>query len=119
MAEREDKRADPGGDGETVLDLLEPLADELMDEEWLALSYDDSWAIFEFFDDADRVLTKALLTADSSEDDRASWEDRLWEWEQEMGGYTHHPPYCVVLEAAHRGWDLNLARDFRGQRPLS
>jgi len=94
------------GDGETALDILEPLADELMDEEWLALSYDDSRAIFEFFDEVDRVLAEALLTADLPEAERADWEKRLWAWEQEMGSYTHQPPYSVALEAAQRGWDF-------------
>lgn len=93
-------------DGETALDILEPLADELMDEEWLSLSYDDSRAIFEFFDEIDRVLAEALLTASLSEAERADWEERLWSWEQEMGGYTHQPPYSVALEAAQRGWDF-------------
>lgn len=94
------------GDGETALDILEPVADELMDEEWLALSYDDSQAIFEFFDEVDRALAEALLTADLSEADREAWEQRLWSWEQELGSYTHHPPYSVALEAAQRGWDF-------------
>ena len=103
------------GDGETALDILEPLADELMDGEWLALSYDDSNAIFEFFDEVDRVLAEALLTADFSADERADWEDRLWQWENEMGGYTHHPPYSVALEAAQRGWDFEpVQRAMRG-----
>lgn len=103
------------GDGETALDILEPLADELMDEEWLALSYDDSQAIFEFFDDIDRVLAEALLTADLSKADRESWEERLWGWEREMGRYTHHPPYSVALEAAQRGWDFEpVQRAMRG-----
>ena len=92
-------------DGETALDILEPLADELMDEKWLALSYDDSHAIFAFLDDLDRDLAEALLAADLSEDDRKSWEARLWTWEQEMGGYTPQPPYSVALDAARRGWD--------------
>lgn len=103
------------GNGETALDVLEPLADELMDEEWLALSYDDSQAIFEFFDDIDRVLAEALLTADLSKADRESWEERLWGWEREMGRYTHHPPYSVALEAAQRGWDFEpVQRAMRG-----
>ena len=93
-------------DGETALDILEPLTDELMDEEWLVLSYDDSNAIFEFFDEVDRVLAEALLTADLTAAERADWEDRLWAWEKEMGGYTHHPPYSVALEAAQRGWNF-------------
>lgn len=94
------------GDGETALNILEPLANELMDEEWLTLSYDDSGAIFEFFDEVDRALAEALLTADLSERERNSWEKRLWSWEQEMKSYTHHPPYSVALEAVQRGWDF-------------
>jgi uncharacterized Zn finger protein len=94
------------GDGETALKILEPLANELMDEEWLTLSYDDSNAIFDFFDEVDRVLAETLLTADLSEAERTDWKDRLRTWEQEMGGYTHHPPYSVALEAAQRGWDF-------------
>ena len=94
------------GDGETALDILEPMVEELMDEEWLALSYDDSQAIFEFFDEVDRVLAEALLTVDPSETARQQWEEQLWQWEQEMGRYTHHPPYSVALEAAQRGWDF-------------
>jgi len=104
-------------DGETALDVLEPLADELMDQEWLALSYDDSQAIFEFFDEVDTALAEALLTADLSEGERADWEERLWRWEQEMGGYTHHPPHSVALEAAQRGWDFEpIQRVMRGDR---
>jgi uncharacterized Zn finger protein len=94
------------GDGQTALDVLEPLADELMDGEWLALSYDDSQAIFEFFDEVDTALAEALLTADLSEGERADWEEHLWRWENEMGSYTHRPPYSVALEAAQRGWDF-------------
>src|SRR5699024_9647966 len=94
------------GDGRIALDMLEPLADELMDEEWLALSYDDSRAIFEFLDDVDTALAEALFTADLSGPERADWEDRLWAWEQEMGGYTHQPPYSVALEAVQRGWEF-------------
>src|SRR5699024_7772878 len=80
------------GDGRTAIDILEPLADELMDEEWLALSYDDSHAIFEFLDDIDTALAEALLMADLSGPERADWENRLWTWEQAMGGYTHQSP---------------------------
>jgi uncharacterized Zn finger protein len=94
------------GDGRIALDMLEPLADELMDEEWLALSYDDSRAIFEFLDDVDTALAEALLTADLSGPERADWEDRLWAWEQEMGSYTHQPPYSIALEAVQRGWEF-------------
>lgn len=92
------------GDSETALDVLEPLADELMDEEWLALSYDDSQAIFEFFDEVDNTLAEALLTADLSGSERDDWEARLQTWENEMSSYTDRPPYSVALAAIQRGW---------------
>lgn len=103
------------GDGETALDVLEPLADELMDEEWLALSYDDSQGIFEFFDDMDDALAEALLTADLSDTERDAWAERLGSWEQEMGRYTHQPPYSVAHEVLQRGWDSEaVQRAMRG-----
>jgi len=103
------------GDGEAALDILEPLADELMDERWLALSHDDSNGVYEFFDEVDKAIAEALLTAAPSEEERANWEDRLRSWEQELGSYTHHPPYSVALEAAQRGWDFDpVQRAMRG-----
>ncbi|SEP22998.1 Uncharacterized conserved protein, contains Zn finger domain [Halogranum amylolyticum] len=93
------------GDGETALDVLEPLADELMDEEWLGLSYDDSQGIFELLDELDHALAEALLTTDLSEADRDHWEDQLQTWANEMEGYTNRPPYNVALEAVKHGWD--------------
>ncbi|MDL0129915.1 SWIM zinc finger family protein [Halobacterium salinarum] len=94
------------GDGETALDVLDPLADELMDREWLALSYDDSQAIFEFFDEVDTALAEALLTADLADAERDDWEAKLRTWENEMSGYTDRPPYSVALETAQHGWDF-------------
>ncbi|ELY73506.1 SWIM zinc finger family protein [Natrinema pallidum] len=94
------------GDGETALAVLDPLADELMDCEWLALSYDDSQAIFEFFDEVDTALAEALLTADLADEKRDDWEARLRTWENEMSGYTDRPPYSVALAVIQRGWDF-------------
>jgi uncharacterized Zn finger protein len=95
------------GNGETALDILDPLADELMDREWLALSYDDSQAIFEFFDEVNTALAEALLTADLADPERDDWEARLRTWENEMSSYTHRPPYNVALAVIQRGWDFD------------
>ena len=95
------------GDGETALAVLDPLADELMDREWLALSYDDSQAIFEFFDEVDTALAEALLTADLTDPERDDWEARLRTWENEMSSYTDRPPYNIALEVIQRGWDFD------------
>jgi uncharacterized Zn finger protein len=95
------------GNGETALDILDPLADELMDREWLALSYDDSQAIFEFFDEVDTALAEALLTADLADPERDDWKARLRTWENEMSSYTDRPPYNVALAVIQRGWDFD------------
>lgn len=95
------------GDGETALDVLDPLADELMDHEWFALSYDDSQAIFEFFDDVDTALAEALLTADLANSERENWEAKLRGWKNEISSYTDRPPYSVALAAVQRGWDFD------------
>jgi len=93
------------GDGETALTVLEAIADELLDGEWLRLSHDDSTATFEFFDELSAAFTEALLTADLSETDREEWTDRLAEWADELASYTRHPPFQVPVAAAKRGWD--------------
>ena len=95
------------GDGKTALDVLDPLADGLMDHEWLALSYDDSQAIFEFFDDVDTALAEALLTADLADSERDDWAAKLRSWKNEMSSYTDRPPYSVALAAVQRGWDFD------------
>ena len=94
-------------DGESALDVLDPLADELMDEEWLALSYDDSQGIFEFFDDIDTALAEALLTANFAGSERDDWEAKLRGWKNEMSSYTDRPPYSVALAVVQRDWDCD------------
>jgi uncharacterized Zn finger protein len=93
------------GDGETALPILEAIADELMDGEWLRLSHDDSTAIFEFFDELSAAVTEALLTAELSETDREEWADRLTAWADELASYTRHPPFQAAVAAARRGWN--------------
>ena len=93
------------GDGKTALTVLEAIADELMDGEWLRLSHDDSTAIFEFFDELSGAFSEALLTADLSETDREEWTDELAEWADELASYTHHPPFQTAVAAAKRGWN--------------
>jgi len=93
------------GDGESALTVLEAIATELMDGEWLRLSHDDSTAIFEFFDELSAAFTEALLTADLSETDREEWADQIAEWADELASYTRHPPFKTAVVAARRGWD--------------
>jgi hypothetical protein len=73
-----------------------------MNEAWLALSYDDSQAIFEFFDEVDTALAEALLTADLSDAEHDDWKTRLRTWQREMESYTDRPPYSVALDVIQR-----------------
>jgi len=49
---------------------LEAIAEELLGEEWLRLSYDDSGVIFECLDELGAACTEAVLTADLASDER-------------------------------------------------
>ena len=95
------------GEGKAALSILEPMTTELMGEEWLRLSHDDSTAIFKFFNELGAALTEALLTADVSEADREEWADQLTEWADELASYTPHSPFQVPVAAANRGWDTD------------
>ena len=93
------------GDGESALTVLEAIATQLMNGEWLRLSLDDSTAIFEFFDEFSAAFSEALLTADLSETDREEWADQIAEWADELASYTRHPPFKTAVVTARRGWD--------------
>lgn len=96
------------GNGEEALVFLEAMAEELMDEEWLALSYDDSAAIFEFLDELSAAFTEAILTAKPDEMACDEWAVRLTDWADELAGYTPEPPFRAAVEAAEQGWDAEL-----------
>lgn len=81
------------GDGKTALTVLEAIADELMDGEWLRLPHDDSTAIVEFLDELSGAFSEALLTADLSETDGDEWADQFAKWADELASYTRHPPF--------------------------
>ncbi len=93
------------GEGEEALAVLEAIAEELMGEEWLQLSYDDSNRIFNILDELSATFTEALLTADLSDDRRDNWAGRLDDWADELAGYTRQPPFRVAAAAATRAWD--------------
>ncbi|MFB6233987.1 MAG: SWIM zinc finger domain-containing protein [Halopenitus sp.] len=93
------------GDGDTALDVLEAIAEELLGEEWLRLSYDDSGAIFECLDELGAACTEAVLTADLTSDEREAWAAQLDTWADELASYTREPPFRAAAAAADRGWD--------------
>lgn len=93
------------GDGDTALDVLEAIAEELLGEEWLRLSYDDSGAIFECLDELGAACTEAVLTADLASDEREAWAAQLDTWADELASYTREPPFRAAAAAADRGWD--------------
>ncbi|WP_018256534.1 SWIM zinc finger family protein [Halomicrobium katesii] len=95
------------GDGDAALDVLEAITEELLGEEWLRLSYDDSGAIFECLDELGAACTEAVLTADLTSEERETWIAQLDTWADELASYTREPPFRAGAIAADRGWDDN------------
>ncbi|MFC7165384.1 SWIM zinc finger family protein [Halospeciosus flavus] len=101
------------GDGDAALDVLKAIAEELLGEEWLRLSDDDSGAVFECLDELGAACSEAVLTADLADDEREAWAAQLDTWADELASYTREPPFRAAAAAADRGWD-----DDRLQRVL-
>lgn len=93
------------GDGETALEVLEVILDEIAGGEWFQLLPHDVPPVYEVFGSVDRALAEALLTADLSPSEREAWGDRIAEWDESLGQYTGDSPFAVAIEVARLGWD--------------
>jgi uncharacterized Zn finger protein len=92
------------GEGEAALSFLEAMTEEVMGQEWLALSHDDV-AIFDFLEELGMVFTEAVLTADLSASARAEWADQLDDWADGLASYGAGSTFAAAERAAERGWD--------------
>jgi len=90
-------------EGDDALVFLGAMAEELMGEAWLTLSYDDV-AVFDLLDELGAAFTEAILTADLSEDARAEWADRLERWANELASYGVGSSFAAAAHAAEREW---------------
>jgi len=92
------------GEGEDALVYLGAMAEELMGEAWLALSYDDV-SIFEFLEELGAAFAEAVLTADISEATRAEWAERLERWRNELASYGVESTFAAAAHVARQEWD--------------
>ncbi|MFC4986875.1 SWIM zinc finger family protein [Saliphagus infecundisoli] len=94
------------GDGETALDILAVITDELASGRWADLLPYDVPRVFEVIDDLSRTFIEAVLTAELTESERDDWEERLIEWDGQfdyyMGGES---TFFAAADAAAQGWD--------------
>ncbi len=103
-------------DGETALQVLEAITEELTDTEWIQILPPDETAMFELFDELNDAFAEALLTADLSQAEREAWESRLSEWGDELARYMGQSPFLAASTAAAEGWeDETVRRAMRGE----
>jgi len=102
----EAQKAIEAGDGETALDVLTAITDELVNGRWANLLPYDVPRVFEMIDDLSQVFIEAVLTAELTESERNEWEDRLTEWDTQfdyyMGGES---TFLAAADAATQSWD--------------
>lgn len=94
------------GDGETALDVLAAITNELASGRWANLLPYDVPRVFEVIDDLSQTFIEAVLTAELTKSERDDWEERLTEWDGQfdyyMGGES---TFLAAADAAAQGWD--------------
>ncbi|MGQ3331040.1 SWIM zinc finger family protein [Halorubrum sp. FL23] len=102
----EAQKAIEAGDGETALNVLAAITDELASGRWTNLLPYDVPRVFEVIDNLSQAFTEAILTAELTESERDEWEGRLTEWDAQfdyyMGGES---TFLAAADAATQGWD--------------
>ncbi|MEF8864047.1 MAG: SWIM zinc finger domain-containing protein [Haloarculaceae archaeon] len=94
------------GDGETALDVLAAITEELANGRWADLLPYDVPPVFEVVDDLSGTFVEAILTAELTASERDDWEERLIEWD---GGqfeyYMGESTFLAAADAVAQGWD--------------
>jgi hypothetical protein len=94
------------GDGETALDVLAAITEELANGRWADLLPYDVPPVFEVVDNLSQTFVEAILTAELTASERDDWEGRLIEWD---GGqfeyYMGESTFLAAADAAAQGWD--------------
>jgi uncharacterized Zn finger protein len=91
------------GDGRNALVILEAVAEVYVDR-WL--EFDDSDGdLGDFFGDLGFAFAEALLSANFSKEERATWADKLTVWQNELDDYGIDDGFNVAIAAAVQGWD--------------
>ena len=93
------------GDGETALEVLAAITEELASGWWEDLLPYDVPSVFEVIDDLSQVFVEAILTAELTEPERDDWAERLTEWDGQFDYYMGESTFWAAADAAAQGWD--------------
>nr|WP_241430267.1 SWIM zinc finger family protein [Halococcus salifodinae] len=93
------------GDGETALDVLAAITDELADNRWAGLLPHDIPRVYEVLGDLSEAFIEAILTAELTERERDDWEERLTEWDGQFQHFMGESTFRAAADAAAQGWD--------------
>jgi uncharacterized Zn finger protein len=92
-------------DGETALDVLAAITDELADNRWAGLLPHDIPSVYGVLGDLNETFIEAILTAELAEHERDEWEDRLAEWDDQFRHFMGESTFMAAADAAVQGWD--------------
>lgn len=93
------------GDGETALDVLTAIAEELATGNWTGLLPYDALEVYEAIDDLCQAFVEAILTAELTDSEREDLKERFDEWDEEFRHYMGEPTFSTAETAATQGWD--------------
>jgi uncharacterized Zn finger protein len=101
------------GDGRNALVILEAITEVYVDQ-WF--EFDDSdGELGNVFADLGSAFAEAILSADSSVEERRAWEKKLTRWQHEVQEYGVDEAFGPAIGAAKFGWDyLPLQRAMQG-----
>lgn len=99
------RRAIEANDGETALDVLEAITEEVADGRWAGLLPHDIPSVYEVLGDLSETFIEAILTADLTESERDDWEQRLIEWDDQLRHFKGESTFAAAADAAIQGWD--------------
>ncbi|WP_435079133.1 SWIM zinc finger family protein [Halococcus sp. AFM35] len=92
-------------DGETALEVLAAITDELADNRWAGLLPHDIPSVYGVFGDLNQTFIEAVLTAELTERERDEWEDHLAEWDDQFIHFMGESTFMAAADAAVEGWD--------------
>ncbi|EMA48063.1 SWIM zinc finger family protein [Halococcus salifodinae] len=92
-------------DGDTALDVLAAITDELADNRWAGLLPHDIPSVYEVLGDLDETFIEAILTAELTERERDEWKERLTEWDDQFRHFMGESTFMAAADAAEQGWD--------------
>jgi uncharacterized Zn finger protein len=92
-------------DGETALDVLGAISDELADNRWAGLLPHDIPSVYGVIGDLNQTFIEAVLTAELTERERDEWEDRLAGWDDQFIHFMGESTFMAAADAAVEDWD--------------